>query len=155
MDLETNYRCPRPVVERAVRLVEHNRERFAKRIKAGPGAKGRLVLAPDAADDTVRVTRAMRSWPADGSTRAVLARTNRELLVAVVAALDLDVPFRAPDLPLPIEDPRLDALLDRARGRREGAAAAAGARAPPDAGPHGGRRRRGSSRRTSPRARTS
>jgi superfamily I DNA/RNA helicase len=55
----------------------------------------------------------MRSWPADGSTRAVLARTNRELLVAVVAALDLDVPFRAPDLPLPIEDLRLDALLDR------------------------------------------
>jgi superfamily I DNA/RNA helicase len=33
--------------------------------------------------------------------------------VAVVAAVELDVPFRAPDLPLPIEDPRLDALLDR------------------------------------------
>ena len=113
VDLETNYRCPRPVIERSVRLVEHNRERFAKRIKAGPGAKGRLVLAPDAADDTVRVTRAMRSWPADGSTRAVLARTNRELLVAVVAALDLDMAFRAPDLPLPIEDRRLDALLER------------------------------------------
>ena len=32
VDLVTNYRCPRPVVERAVRLVEHNRERFAKRI---------------------------------------------------------------------------------------------------------------------------
>jgi len=113
LDLETNYRCPRPVIERSVRLVEHNRERFAKRIRAGPGAKGRLVLAPDVADDTVRVTRAMRSWSADGSTRAVLARTNRELLVAVVAALDLDVPFRAPDLPLPIEDPRLDLLLER------------------------------------------
>ena len=113
LDLETNYRCPRPVIERSVRLVEHNRERFAKRIRAGPGAKGRLVLAPDVADDTVRVTRAMRSWSADGSTRAVLARTNRELLVAVVAALDLDVPFRAPDLPLPIEDPRLDPLLER------------------------------------------
>jgi superfamily I DNA/RNA helicase len=58
----------------------------------------------------------MRSWPADASTRAVLARTNRELLGAVVAALDLDMPFRAPDLPLPIEDPRLDALLDRLDG---------------------------------------
>ena len=50
----SNYRCPRPVVERAVRLVEHNRERFAKRIHAGPNAVGRLVLAPDADDDVVR-----------------------------------------------------------------------------------------------------
>ncbi len=113
VNLETNYRCPRPVVARAVRLVEHNRERYTKRIKAGPAASGRLVLAPDAADDTVRVMRAMRTWPDDGSTCAVLARTNRELLVAVVAAVELEVPFRAPDLPLPIEDPRLDALLDR------------------------------------------
>jgi len=120
VDLETNYRCPRPVVERAVRLVEHNRERFAKRILAGPVAAGRLVLAPDAADDTVRVRRAMGTWPGDGSTRAVLARTNRELLVAVVAALDLRVPFRAPDLPLPLEDPRLDELLGRAEAEAGG-----------------------------------
>jgi superfamily I DNA/RNA helicase len=111
VDLETNYRCPRPVVERAVRLVEHNRERFAKRILAGPKAAGRIVLAPDASDDAVRVRRAMATWPVDASTRAVLARTNRELLVAVVAALDLGLPFRAPDLALGIEDPRLDALV--------------------------------------------
>ncbi len=114
VDLETNYRCPRPVIERAVRLVEHNRERFAKRIRAGPAAHGRLVLAPDGADDLVRIERAMRTWPADQSTRAVLARTNRELLVAVIAAVELGVPFRAPDLPLPIEDERVDELLARA-----------------------------------------
>jgi superfamily I DNA/RNA helicase len=113
VNLETNYRCPRPVVQRAVRLVEHNRERFAKRILAGPRAAGRIVLAPDGADDAVRVRRAMATWPADESTRAVLARTNRELLVAVVAALDLGTPFRAPDLALTLEDPRLEGLLDR------------------------------------------
>jgi hypothetical protein len=56
----------------------------------------------------------MASWPDDDTTRSVLARTNRELLVAVVAALDLGVPFRAPDLPLALEDSRLDGLLDRA-----------------------------------------
>ena len=38
VDLEVNYRCPRLVVERAVRLVEGNRERFAKAIQAGPAA---------------------------------------------------------------------------------------------------------------------
>ena len=114
VDLETNYRCPPAVVERAVRLVEHNRERFAKRIVAGPRNVGRLVLAPDASDDAVRVARAMASWPDDGSTRAVLARTNRELLVPVVVAVERSWAFRAPELTLPIEDPRLDGLLDRA-----------------------------------------
>jgi superfamily I DNA/RNA helicase len=114
VDLETNYRCPPPVVQRAVRLVEHNRERFAKRIVAGPRNAGRLILARDASDDVVRVARAMGSWPGDGSTRAVLARTNRELLVPVVVAVDRGWAFRAPELALPIEDPRLDGLLDRA-----------------------------------------
>ena len=56
-------------------------------IRPGPGATGRLILAPDASDETVRLERAMRTWPDDGSTRAVLARTNRELLPAVVVAL--------------------------------------------------------------------
>ena len=57
----SNYRCPRLVVERAVRLVEHNDERFAKVIRAGPAAAGRLVLAPDASDETV-APRACRAW---------------------------------------------------------------------------------------------
>src|SRR5205823_14973487 len=52
VDLTVNYRCPRRVVERAVRLVEHNCERFAKAIRAGPAAVGWLVLAPDASDET-------------------------------------------------------------------------------------------------------
>ena len=86
VDLEVNYRCPAPVVERAVRLVARNQERFAKRIRAGPVADGRLVLAPDGDDDAVRLERVMRTWPDDGSTQAVLARTNRELIPAVVVA---------------------------------------------------------------------
>ncbi|MEO8462386.1 MAG: ATP-dependent helicase [Chloroflexota bacterium] len=112
-DLETNYRCPGIVVERAVRLVEHNSERFAKVIRSRPEAPGRLILAPSAADidalDTC--TALLRSWPADGTTRAILARTNRELIPAVAACLDLDIPFRARDLELPVESPRMDELI--------------------------------------------
>lgn len=115
VDLEVNYRCPRQIVERAVRLVEHNGERFAKRIRAGPAATGSLVLAPDASDETVRLERAIRTWPADDSTRAVLARTNRELLPAIAVAMDLGLPFRAPRIELLLDSPRLDDLLDRAR----------------------------------------
>lgn len=117
IDLETNYRCPAPVVARAVRLVEHNAERFAKRIVARNGAAGTLVLAPDAADELPRIVRAMRTWPPDDSTRAILARTNRELLPGIIAAVELDVPFRAPDVPLPIDDDRLDAVLSKAADR--------------------------------------
>ncbi len=115
VDLEVNYRCPRPVVERAVRLVEHNDERFAKTIRAGPSSAGHLILAPDPADETVRVERVVRSWPDDDSTRAILARTNRELLPAVVVALLLGLPFRAPRIELLVESPLLDEVLGQAR----------------------------------------
>ena len=114
IDLEVNYRCPRTVVERAVRLVEHNGERFAKQIRAAPAATGSLVLAPDPSDETVRLERAIQTWPADGSTRAVLARTNRELLPAVAVAIELGLPFRAPRIELLLDSPKLDELLVRA-----------------------------------------
>jgi superfamily I DNA/RNA helicase len=111
VDLETNYRCPAPVFARAVRLVEHNVERFAKVIKPGPKAEGRLILAPTAADDIDRAAAILRSWPDDGGTRAVLARTNRELVPVVGAAIRLAMPFRAADLALPVESPLVDDLL--------------------------------------------
>ena len=141
VDLEVNYRCPRQVVERAVRLVEHNRERFAKRIRAGPAATGRLVLAADASDETIRVRRAIQAWPADGSTRAVLARTNRELLPAVAVALALGIPFRAPRIELLLDSPMLDDLLDRA-AEHGPARRAAPAHARPDPGHHAALARR-------------
>jgi len=102
------------VLDRAVRLVEHNDERFAKVIRAGPNTAGHLVLAPTAADDVDRAASVLAAWPEDGGTRAVLARTKRELLPVVAAALRLDMPFRAKDLELPIESPRVDELLAEA-----------------------------------------
>ena len=67
----------------------------------------------------MRLERAIRAWPDDGSTRAILARTNRELLPAVSVALQLDIPFRAPRIDLPIESPHVDELL-RAMGSAPG-----------------------------------
>jgi DNA helicase-2/ATP-dependent DNA helicase PcrA len=127
IDLTVNYRCPPPVVERAVRLVAHNQERFVKRIEPGPVATGRLVLAPDGSDETIRIKHVMESWPDDGGTRAILARTNAELLPAAVVALDLGMPFRAPRLRLYSEDRRIDAFLAEAAtlaGAAEGVAQA-------------------------------
>ena len=114
IDLTVNYRCPRSVVERAVRLVALNDERFVKTIRAGPTAEGRLILAPDASDETIRMRRVLESWPDDGGTRAILARTNAELLPAASVALDMGLPFRAARLRFLSEDARVDALLDAA-----------------------------------------
>ena len=116
-DLETNYRCPAPVVARAVRLVEHNEERFAKRIVARPDASGQLVLAPDGDDDRERWGRVLASWPAGdtGGTRAILTRTNAELVPAALAALTAGQPFRATEaVRMPVEHPVVDALLTAA-----------------------------------------
>jgi DNA helicase-2/ATP-dependent DNA helicase PcrA len=131
IDLTVNYRCPPPVVERAVRLVAHNEERFVKRIEPGPVATGRLVLAPDGSDETIRIRHVMESWPEDGGTRAILARTNAELLPAAVVALDLGVPFRAPRLRLYSEDRRIDAFLAEAATQQGAAEGVAGTVAPP------------------------
>ena len=57
----------------------------------------------------------------------ILARTNRELRPAVLAALALGEPFRAPSVDLLVDDPALDGLLARATAETDPAAAAAGA----------------------------
>jgi superfamily I DNA/RNA helicase len=111
--LQVNHRCPAPVVDRAVRLIAHNQERFDKVIRPRPDAPGALILAPDAADEPDRTARLLASWPADDGTRAVLARTNRELRPAVVAAMALGLPFRAASVELLVDRPGLDALLER------------------------------------------
>jgi superfamily I DNA/RNA helicase len=113
VDLEVNHRCPAPVVERAVRLIAHNQERFDKVIRPRSDAPGSVILAPDPDDEPGKTARLLRSWPDDDGTRAILARTNRELRPAVVAALALGLPFRAPSVELLVDQPGLDPLLDR------------------------------------------
>jgi DNA helicase-2/ATP-dependent DNA helicase PcrA len=110
VDLAVNYRCPAPVLARAVRLIENNLERFAKTIRAGPGATGPLILAP-APGWTDPLPRLLASWPRDGTSRAVLARTRRELLPAVAACLAAGIAFRADGVPLPLEDTLVDDLV--------------------------------------------
>ena len=111
MDLTVNYRCPPAVVARAVRLVACNSESFAKTITASPKASGRLILAPDGSDETTRIRRVIESWPDDGGTRAILARTNAELLPAAAVAVQMGLPFRAARIRLLTEDHRVDSIV--------------------------------------------
>src|SRR5437773_5538008 len=111
VDLVVNYRCPAAVVGRAVRLVEHNEARFAKTIRPRPDAPGPIVLAADASDEPVRLDRVLDRWPDDDGSRAVLARTNRELLPAIAIALERGDAFRPPPIELLIASPSVDACL--------------------------------------------
>jgi DNA helicase-2/ATP-dependent DNA helicase PcrA len=121
VDLVTNYRCPRPVVERAVRLIEGNRERFAKTIRARPAAAGQLFLVPDAGDDVARARRLLREWAGHApGIHAVLARTNAELAPYAAVALEMGLPYRAAEDGLLLDDPRLDVLLDAGANEADG-----------------------------------
>jgi DNA helicase II / ATP-dependent DNA helicase PcrA len=121
VDLVTNYRCPATVIDRAVRLVEHNRERFAKQIRPRPTAPGDMIIGADSSDEIVRMRRLLDHWPDDGTTRAILARTNRELLPAAAVAVSLGRRFRAPRLRLLVEDEGVDELLDQIEPDADGA----------------------------------
>ena len=114
VDLEVNHRCPAPVVDRAVRLIGHNAERFDKVIRPRPEAPGTLVLAPDADG------RAGADGPpasARGPTTTARGRSSpgptASCEPAVVAALAAGEPFRAPSVELLVDDPALDGLLER------------------------------------------
>jgi DNA helicase II / ATP-dependent DNA helicase PcrA len=118
VDLVTNYRCPKPVVERAVRLIERNGERFAKVIRWGPMADGQLFLLPDAGDELTRARRLLGEWymrEDDTGTYAVLARTNAELAPFAAVALESGIPYRAAEDGLLLEEPGLDDLLTALR----------------------------------------
>ena len=116
VDLTVNHRCPREVVQRSVRLIDHGVERFAKVIQPGPAAAGRLVLAPDPGDPVARARALLRAWALrEEGTYAVLARTNAELAPVAAAALERGVAYRAdPDGSL-LDEPEVDAILDALR----------------------------------------
>ncbi len=112
VDLVTNYRCPRQVVERAVRLIEGNRERFAKTIRAGPNAQGELRLGPDGGDEVARARRLLTHWMHSApGVHAVLARTNAELAPYAAVAIEMGIPYRAAEDGLLLDEPAIDELL--------------------------------------------
>jgi superfamily I DNA/RNA helicase len=120
VDLDTNHRCAPEVVRRAARLVEHNRERFHKRILPSARTSGRVTLAPDTGDAVARARRLLVGWALQvpHERYAVLARTNRELWPFAAVALELGLPYRIEDDGLWLDDARVTAVIASAdRGR--------------------------------------
>jgi superfamily I DNA/RNA helicase len=99
VDLQTNHRCAPEVVRRAARLVEHNVERFDKRILSSPRNQGTVRLLPDPGDEVSRARLLLTRWATEPphEPHAILARTNRELAPLAAVALELDMPYRVED----------------------------------------------------------
>jgi len=116
VDLETNHRCAPEVVRRAARLVEHNQERFGKRILASPRTAGSVTLLPDSGDEVARARLLLQTWvhePA-GERHAILARTNRELVPFAAVALELGLPYRVEEDGLLLDDERILSVVEAA-----------------------------------------
>jgi len=97
--LETNYRCPAPVVDHARRLIALNKLRFPLAMHAAPG---RTDPAPSVSLDEHRSREAAAEWTARALTGrqrgaiAVLARTTRNLRVVAEACAPAGILISAP-----------------------------------------------------------
>ena len=110
--LATNYRCPFEVVDAGRRLVEHNRERFAKPIRAGrdgpPDAVG--AFPTSAPDWPMRLARLAGAEADAGGRACFLARTRSELVPMLVALARAGLPHHSP-VPAPIQADVVQSLL--------------------------------------------
>ena len=118
VQLATNYRCPPEVVTVSRRLIEHNRERFAKRIVAGAGARpgSPSIAAFDSSVDDwpERLTTLAADEAGAGRSVCFLARTRSELLPVLVALVRDGVPHRT-SVPAPIQATPVVRLVAAAR----------------------------------------
>ena len=100
--LNVNYRSTKTIVETAGRLIEHNRTRFPKEIRAEKemGAPVRTCFYPDAKDEALGVVKEILAWRDAGyplSDIAVLYRTSLEPRLLVERLMEYNVPFKTRD----------------------------------------------------------
>lgn len=117
--LATNYRCPAEVIAASARMVEVNRERFAKPIRA-PSARAAdadAIAAIDATGDGWPASMARLAAAAHRSTQSLcfLSRTRNELTPLILALVRAGVPHTTAAEPI-VEHERVVSLTDDARG---------------------------------------
>ncbi len=98
--LETNYRCPPPVVSSAATLLSYNRRRVEKRIRASDGRTGSFdIVRPtglEQATEAGNIVQARLKAGARPTDIAVLCRVNHGLLPVQAILADRRIPHVAP-----------------------------------------------------------
>jgi DNA helicase-2/ATP-dependent DNA helicase PcrA len=119
VQLATNYRCTPDVVTVSRRLIEHNQERFTKRIGAGakpiPGPPAIAAFDSSANDWPDRLTALAAEEARAARSVCFLARTRSELLPMLVALVRAGVPHRT-SVPAPIKSAPVVQVVAAARG---------------------------------------
>lgn len=100
--LDINYRSQENIVEHALNLIGHNRERFEKRIRAGQerGAEVEYAVFKDQREENLRIIRDIAEHKERGrsfSDFAVLFRTNTQPRLLMEQFLEYNIPFRTRD----------------------------------------------------------
>ena len=117
VQLATNYRCPRPVIEAAAKLIAENRERFEKRIEAPtlrPADASAIAAFPIVGDGWQDALVSLARATADqGDTCCFLARTRTELVPILLALIRHGVPHHT-TITGPLDAEPVRALLDAA-----------------------------------------
>jgi DNA helicase-2/ATP-dependent DNA helicase PcrA len=100
--LDQNYRSDASVVEHALNLIGHNRERFDKRIKPARGKETEVEygLFPSQREENLRIIRDIQTVTEKGghfSDFAILFRTNTQPGLLMEQLLAYNIPFRTRD----------------------------------------------------------
>lgn len=100
--LDVNYRCQQNVVTDALRLINHNKNRFQKNIRAESAALEPVWIKeyPDVFEEAQDIVRQIRKYAKEGIPYreiAVLTRTNEGGRFLVGKLMEYGIPFRTRD----------------------------------------------------------
>lgn len=100
--LDVNYRCQQNVVTDALRLINHNKNRFQKNIRAESAALEPVWIKeyPDVFEEAQDIVRQIREYAKEGipyREMAVLTRTNEGGRFFVGKLMEYGIPFRTRD----------------------------------------------------------
>lgn len=100
--LDVNYRCQQNVVTDALRLINHNKNRFQKNIRAESAALEPVWIKeyPDVFEEAQDIVRQIRKYAEEGipyREMAVLTRTNEGGRFLVGKLMEYGIPFRTRD----------------------------------------------------------
>jgi len=95
--LERNYRSAEPIIHFSMQVIQENKNRFAKRIKAGTERTGEVVIKnfPNKAAEWENLTKELREYEKKGSLKdcAVICRTNKGIQEVKKVLKEAKLPF--------------------------------------------------------------
>lgn len=103
MILDVNYRCSEEIVESAERLIEYNKKRFAKNMKADRGSKVPVIYRQFAnvSEECTSIIHGLRFYQKKGialENMAVIFRTNTQPRLLVGRLMEYNIPFQMRDV---------------------------------------------------------